>query len=269
MITGMSSILSSAPAPWTIRRGSGPLVATAIHDGHELSPDVARFIALSDAQRLLEEDPYTGAWADVGDTSIVVHRSRFEVDLNRSREQAVYLEPRDAWGLHVWRQRPPDDLVERSRALHDRFYAELDALVATIQRACGRFVLLDLHTYNHRRAGPGQPPADPAANPDVNIGTESVDRRRWGGLVDRFIRDLAGQEVGGRPLDVRENVRFGGAHLVQWVNASFPGAACALAVEVKKRFMDEHTGRLDEQAWKEIHRALETAAAGSRQEVRA
>lgn len=138
-----------------------------------------------------------------------------------------------------------------------------------MQRVCGRFVVLDLHSYNHRRDGPAQPPADPALDPDVNVGTGSVDRGRWGSLVDRFVDDLREHELGGRALDVRENVRFQGAHLIRWVNARFPGAGCALAVEVKKVFMDEHTGVLDPGAWKEIHRALETAAAGCRQEVRA
>ena len=266
MMARMPSNLPSVSPPWSFHPGHGPLIATALHGGHELRPEVRRLIALSDDQRLLEEDPYTGEWADVGDSSVVVHRSRFEVDLNRPREGAVYLEPGDAWGLRIWKQRPPAALVEESRRLHDAFYGELRELLATVQRTCGGFALLDVHSYNHRRDGPGQTPADPATNPDLNVGTGSVDRQRWGRLVDRFIRDLAGQEAGGRPLDVRENARFQGAYLVQWVNASFPGAGCALAVEVKKFFMDEHTGRLDPQVWKEVHRAIETAAAGIRRE---
>ncbi|MGH2722337.1 MAG: N-formylglutamate amidohydrolase [Actinomycetota bacterium] len=140
--------------------------------------------------------------------------------------------------------------------MHDRFYEDLRELLGRVQRAWGRFVVIDLHTYNHRRSRPGEPPEDPAANPDINMGTGSVDRRRWGHLVDRFIGDLAAQEVRGARLDVRENVRFRGAHLVTWVNETFAGAACALAIEVKKFFMDEHTGHLAEVAHKEIHRAL-------------
>lgn len=43
----------------------------------------------------------------------------------------------------------------------------------------GRFLVLDLHSYNHRRAGPNAPPADPERNPEVNIGTGTMDRGRW------------------------------------------------------------------------------------------
>jgi N-formylglutamate amidohydrolase len=261
--------MPATPAAWTIHRSPGPLIATAIHGGHMLRPEVAALMALSDDQRLHEEDPYTGPWACIGDSSVVVHRSRFEVDLNRPREEAVYLDPDDAWGLQVWTQPPPERLVEESRALHDQFYAALHDLLSRVQRAWGRFVVVDLHSYNHRRQGSGEPPADQADNPDVNVGTGSVDRDRWRPLVDRFIRDLARHEARGRRLDVRENVRFRGAHLVQWVNATFPDTGCALAIEVKKLFMDEHTGRLDEQAWTQIHRGLEAAAAGTRHEVRA
>src|SRR5690349_21074370 len=44
------------PGPWwTVQRGGGPIVATAIHDGHGLRPDVAAAMKLPDADRLREE----------------------------------------------------------------------------------------------------------------------------------------------------------------------------------------------------------------------
>ena len=249
--------------PWTIERASGPIVATAIHGGHDLRPEVARYMALTEEERLLEEDPYTGEWTAIGDSRVVVHRSRFEVDLNRPREKAVCLEPADCWGLRVWSQ-PPEHVVEESRRLHDRFYGELRSVLETTSRRWDRFVVLDLHSYNHCRDR-GRP-EDPAKNPDVNVGTGSVNREIWGALIDRFKDDLSGHAVNDRSLDVRENVKFKGRHLVGWVNSTFP-QACALAIEVKKIFMDELTGALDEAAWKEVHRALEAAAAGCRDEL--
>lgn len=254
---------SSRDNPWTFTRAEGPVLATAIHGGHDLRPGVSRLMVLGDAERLREEDPYTGEWTAVGDGGAVVHRSRFEVDLNRDRECCVYLEPGDCWGLKVWSPPLPHPEVERSRALHDRFYGELGTLLEETSNRFGRFVLLDLHTYNHRRGGAGAPAAPQAENPDVNIGTGSVNRRAWGGLIDRLIYDLRGYEVNGRPLDVRENVKFVGAHLVEWVNSHFR-QGCAIAVEVKKIFMDEITGALDPTAHKQVHRALEGAAAGCR-----
>ena len=45
---------------WTMTRGPGPVLATAIHDGHELRPAVAEAMVLGDSDRLREEDPFTG-----------------------------------------------------------------------------------------------------------------------------------------------------------------------------------------------------------------
>jgi hypothetical protein len=66
---------------------------------------------------------------------------------------------------------------------------------------------------------------------------------------------------------VRENVRFRGGHLSRWVHTAFPGQACCLAVEVKKFFMDEHTGEIDGPVWADVHRALAGTVPGLRDEL--
>ena len=93
---------------WWIEKGSGPLVATAIHDGHEVRPDVLDLMSIPEANRLREEDPFTGDWTAVAPTRVVGTRSRFEVDLNRPRDGAVYRTPADAWGLEVWKDGIPE-----------------------------------------------------------------------------------------------------------------------------------------------------------------
>ncbi len=35
---------------WRLHVGSGPLIATAVHDGHDVRDEVARHLALSDAR---------------------------------------------------------------------------------------------------------------------------------------------------------------------------------------------------------------------------
>ena len=72
-----------------------------------------------------------------------------------------------------------------------------------------------------------------------------------------------GKEVAGRRLDVRENVRFKGANLDRWVHERYPETGCALALEFKKTFMDEWTGRVDEH---DLHE-LTDAVAGSVSDV--
>ncbi|MEW6477184.1 MAG: N-formylglutamate amidohydrolase [Actinomycetota bacterium] len=257
----------AAGIPWTIVEGGGPVVACAIHAGDEVRTEVLREMAIRRRQRFVEEDPYTDRLTEVVDTSVVVHRSRFEVDMNRARDRAVYRTPGDAWGLKVWRGPLPAAVRQRSLRLYDRFYADLFGVLARAGAGGRPFLVLDLHSYNHRRGGPGAPPADPAGNPEINIGTGSVDRERWGGLVDRFMADLGTVEVAGRSLDVRENVRFRGGHLSRWVHATFPGQACCLAVEVKKFFMDEHTGEIDEPVWAGVHDALAATIPGALDEL--
>lgn len=223
---------------------SSPVVATAIHAGHDLRPEVDRRLALDEGTRLREEDPFTGRFTACADARVVVNRSRFEVDLNRERDEAVYREPDDAWGLELWPDGLPDEVVERSLGLYDAFHEALAAhLDALAER--GPFVVFDVHSYNHRRQGPEAPPDPPEENPDVNVGTASLDRDRWGDVVDTFVDVMRSATVDGAPLDVRENVRFGGAHLARWVHERYPGVGCALALEMKKTFMDEWTGRLD------------------------
>ena len=231
-------------AIWSLARGEGPLVATALHDGHAVRPEIRAWLALSHDERRREEDPYTGAWTGVVLNRVVGRRSRFEVDLNRAREQAVYRTPDDAWGMTVWKGVLPAGLVERSLAEYDAFYAEMRGFLKEIQDRYGHFVVYDLHSYNHRRGGPEAPPADPASNPEVNIGTGTMDREYWAPVVDRFIRDLRGFDFLGRTLDVRENVKFMGRGFPRFVHENFPGTGCALAIEFKKFFMDEWTGAL-------------------------
>lgn len=240
--------------PWVWRSGTGPVIATAIHAGHDLRPEVAACTALDDQTRRREEDPFTDRWADVADTSVVFARSRWEVDVNRSRKRCVYLQPEDCWGLRPWHTRLGDDVVEASRTLYDEFYAELGRVCARAEQRHGAFVVLDLHSYNHRRLGPDGPAADAEANPVVNLGTASIDRRLWGDLVDGFLQDLRD-----RGLDARENVRFTGAALAGWTHRTFPASGCCLAVDVKKVFMDEHTGELDEATFASIRAALADA----------
>jgi len=88
-------------ATWQMIEGDSPLVATAIHDGHNLREELADLIALEEQERLREEDPFTGVWTAVAETRLIAQRSRFEMDLNRPREKAVYLTPEDCWGLRV------------------------------------------------------------------------------------------------------------------------------------------------------------------------
>lgn len=243
----MENDISADRTPWTVRLSDGPIVATAIHDGHDLRAEVAAEMALDDAARLREEDPFTGqSVSDVG-SHIVVHRSRFEIDLNRGAGEAVYARPEQSWGLKVWRPGAPGDgLARRSLALHEEYYRMLGALLRDVAARHGVFVLIDVHSYNHRRAGPDSAPTPQAEAPDINIGTFSMPRERWAFLLDPLIEEMRLFNFNGRRLDVRENVAFQGkGEQTRFVHGSFPDSGCAIALEFKKFFMDEWTGEPD------------------------
>jgi N-formylglutamate amidohydrolase len=253
---------------WQLERGRGCLVAAAIHDGHAVREEVDHLLALSEEERLREEDPFTGSWTQLSEIRVIGLRSRFEVDLNRPRNQAVYITEEDSWGLETWKSPPARELLDRSLAEYDAFYEAMYRLMRDLEERYGRFLVFDLHSYNHRRNGPYNVPADVVENPDINVGTGTMERKRWAPIVDRFIEGLRSFDFLGRRLDVRENVRFRGGNFARWIHRTFPTTGCALAIEVKKFFMDEWTGKPDRQQLDAVRKALESTVSGVLEELR-
>ncbi len=242
------------------------MAAAAIHDGHGLRLEIARVMALSDADRLREEDPFTGQAIASVPTHIVAHRSRFEADLNREPETAVYRTPEQCWGLKVWRQPLEQETVERSLEYHRRFYATVAGVLDEIAADFPRFVLLDVHSYNHRRGGPDSPPTPADEAPEINIGTFSMPRDDWAWLVDPLMQAMRDFDLGGRRLDVRENVAFQGkGELTRFVHQRYPGVGCAIAIEFKKFYMDEWTGEPDPAALGHMRGWMGQVAAAARE----
>jgi hypothetical protein len=172
------------------------------------------------------------------------------------------MSPTDAWGLQVWNCPPAAELVARSLHIYDAFYAQLQLLLEQLVARYGRVVVFDLHSYNHRRDEYGRVSADPALNPEINLGTGTMDRGRWAPFVERWLADMRTFDYRGRRLDVRENVKFFGGNLPGWIHQQFPDSVCALAIEVKKFFMDEWTGELDTVQHQAVGAALAQAARG-------
>ncbi|MBD1397455.1 N-formylglutamate amidohydrolase [Pontibacter sp. JH31] len=243
-------------AYYKIIQGQSPLIATAIHDGHTVRENIRNLFSLSEGERLREEDPFTAGWASITDNQIIGLNSRFEMDLNRPREKAIYRKPEDAWGLNVWNGDLPEALAQESLARYDQFYADVKDMLQGIVDRHGCFVVYDLHTYNHRRNGADGPEANPDENPEVNLGTGNMNRQLWAPVVDAFTQSLQGYDYQGRHLDVRENVKFEGGHFMRWIHDTFPDRACVISIEFKKFFMDEWTGIPDQAQLQEIRKAL-------------
>ena len=233
---------------WTMQRGPGAVLATAIHDGHELRPEIAAAMRLAGADRLREEDPFTGQAVTGVPTHVIANRSRFEFDLNRAADSAIYRTPEESWGIAVWEGELDQALAERSLAIHAAYYRMLGALLDDISNQRERFVLIDVHSYNHRRDGPGADATPQEKAPDINIGTFSMPREEWAFLIDPLMDRMREFDFNGRKLDVRENVAFQGkGEQTRFVHDRYPGRGCAIALEFKKFFMDEWSGKPDRQ----------------------
>lgn len=261
----MKPDVSPRPVPWWhVQHSHDCVVATAIHDGHAMRNDVRAAMALEEAARRREEDPYTGEAIRDVPTHVITNLSRFECDLNRDEAEAVYATPEQSWGLNVWRQPPTTALIEGSLGYHRAFYAMMRQLLDELASR-GRFVLLDVHSYNHRRGGPGALPTPQVQAPDINIGTFSMPREQWAWLLDPVTEAMRQFDFLGGRLDVRENVAFQGkGALTRFVHQQYPGVGCAIAIEFKKFFMDEWTGQPDREAVAAMRRLIAHVADTSR-----
>lgn len=230
---------------YNIHQVESPIIAAAIHDGHLIAKPLVDYVHLQEHERFREEDPYTAYMADLAVSGIQVETSRFQTDLNRRREQAIYRRPEDAWGLTVWQPALPTLMIEQLLAGYDHFYTAVAQLLEWTIALFGYFVVLDIHSYNHRREHPTEM-ASIRENPEINVGT-GFNHQKWKPLGYDLTKFLTHHHIGGRFVDARENVKFKGGGFSEWINQHYGEYGCVLSLEFKKTFMDEWTGRVDVQ----------------------
>ncbi|WP_265562190.1 N-formylglutamate amidohydrolase [Sphingomicrobium arenosum] len=241
-------------------------MTTSIHAGHHVRLELQPWLCIEEVDRLREEDPMTDFFLSVGNTLVRANRSRFECDLNRSRDRCISKDPEDTWGLTIWRDDLPDEQMERSRLLHDEFYRQASARVEALIKEHGRVLVLDLHSFNHLRDGKEGDPAPKPENPDIDLGVTTLDKAIYGDLVERFARRLRSVPLNGETPDVRENKRFpDGGHFPEWLHARYGEDACVMTLEYKKIFMDEWGRSADILALQSLRRGLSLAVGDARQ----
>ena len=256
------SLARSDEADWHVLSRAGPVLATAIHDGHRIRPSLRPYLAISDADRRREEDPLTGVLCTVADVALQVRSSRFAFDVNRPREKAISTDPADTWGLRIWRNSLPESEIDASLARYDQFYRDITRLIEHRLERWGSLLLLDIHSYNHRRAGAVAAAANEGENPDIDLGVTTLDHSRWGDMVADFSAVLSRSEAGNRTPDVRRNVRYPtGGHFPEWVYARYGSDVCTISLEYKKFYMDEWTSQADLAVLDGLRFGLERAVA--------
>jgi len=224
---------------YSVHIADSPFWAFAIHDGHQIDPAVEQFMLLDETQRLREEDPYTASMAELGVNQLVVGTSRFQLDINRKEEDAVYVHPEQAWGLKVW-ENLPSTVLKQCHDEYRNFYQSVDRYIQQTIDQHGFFVVFDVHTYNAQRISKKQS-IDKPANPQINLGTH-YNREKWRLVIDKFLDSVRSQQLLGEAIDIRENIKFKGGYLAQHILQKFGERGCVLSIEFRKDFMDEWTG---------------------------
>lgn len=228
-----------------------PLLATAIHNGHRLPPELSKISGITVAQRLREEDPHTGEIAALFPNSVLLESSRFAVDLNRPLEKSVYQKPEDCWGLQARKAPIPAEVLRHLHQDYESWHRLMEYQIRKLLGEHPKLVLLDLHSYNHRRGGPNAEPDPKKENPDIIIGRSNLTQKHY--PAARALQELLnGQSWQGKSLDCRMDVKFTGGHFPRWVNSLEPQRIICLAIEFKKIFMDEWTSELDDEAFLEL-----------------
>lgn len=252
-------------APWDMLVQPGPVMVTAIHAGHTIRSPLRPWLKIAEQERLREEDPLTDFFLPVGDTIFRANRSRFEFDLNRPASKAVTVDPEDTWGLRIWDPGLPQEEIDASLALHRKFYAMMAERVEAMIEEHGRILVLDIHSYNHRRNGADGPSAPQADNPDIDLGATTLNSGIYGDLLDRFVQGLRSRPVRGKAPDVRVNVRWeDGGNFPEWLHATFGDTACVITLEYKKTFMDEWGHKADILALQDLREGFLAGVANAR-----
>lgn len=220
-----------------------PFWSFAIHDGHTISEDLKPYMNLSESERLREEDPHTAAIGDLPINQFVVATSRFQLDLNRNLENAIYQRPEQAWGLKVFSSNLPETFLAKLHKQHQSIYSTIESHIENTIRRHGYFVVLDIHSYNAKRES-AEEVIDEENNPQINLGTY-YNSSKWQEFIHAFsdaMKSAASRQS--IDLDIRENIKFKGGNLAQHIIKKCSEYGCVISIEFRKDFMDEWSGEV-------------------------
>jgi hypothetical protein len=207
-----------------------PYVCGAVHDGHQFRPSLWDNCLHSAYERWYEEDPETKRMIQSLPIIIAGRDSRFEYDLNRFPEDAVF---ETAWGKQLWKYPLPESEKNLSLAKHANFYKIVEALISKIEAMFGTCVVYDMHSYNWQRWD--------REVPTWNLGTSNIDNARFGDLVEQWRLALEGIVL---PHGIKQTAKindtfFGNGYFLRFITNTFDNTL-VLATEIAKVYCDEY-----------------------------
>jgi len=208
-----------------------PYICGAVHDGHQFRKDLWNNCLHTEYERWYEEDPETKNMVLSHPIIIAGCDSRFEYDLNRAPETAIY---EDAWGKQLWKQPLSEKEHQKSLKKHAAFYKVVHALVSKIEEKFGVAIVYDMHSYNWKRWD--------REVPTWNLGTANVDNERFGETIEAWRHSLSEIKLpSGIESTSKINDTFqGNGYFLKYISQNFENTL-VLATEIAKVYCDEYS----------------------------
>ncbi|WP_136465765.1 N-formylglutamate amidohydrolase [Flagellimonas onchidii] len=220
-----------------------PFVCGAVHDGHQFRKSLWDNCLHTEYERWYEEDPSTKQMIQSFPIVIAGSDSRFEYDLNRPPETAIF---DTAWGKQLWKNTLPENEIQLSLKKHENFYKVTHALIAKLTSKLQNVLVFDMHSYNWKRWD--------REVPVWNLGTINVDNTRFGSLIESWRIKLESIKLpNGIETTSKINDTFqGNGYFLKYITNNFKNTL-VLATEISKIYCDELTGVV----FPEVVRAVE------------
>lgn len=206
-----------------------PYVCGAVHDGHQFRKELWSNCLHTEYERWYEEDPATKAMVQSHPIVIAGMDSRFEYDLNRAPETAIYT---DAWGKQLWRTPLEEEHRIKSLEKHTNFYKVVHALIEKLEAKFGVCIVYDMHSYNWKRWD--------REVPTWNLGTKNVDQERFGAAIEAWRATLEAMPLPNGIISTSKiNDTFqGNGYFLKYITQHFQHTL-VLATEIAKVYCDE------------------------------
>ena len=205
-------------------------VCGAIHNGHQFRKSLWDNCLHSEYERWYEEDPETKTMIQSHPIVIAGNDSRFEYDLNRVPDSAIY---KDAWGKKLWKEPLSTSEKDKSLQKHHNFYKVVNALISKLEEIHKKVIVYDMHSYNWKRWD--------REVPTFNLGTGNVDMNKYGEFVEAWRESLSKIKF---PYSIKStalinDVFKGNGYFLKYIMSNF-NSTLVLATEVSKIYCDEY-----------------------------
>lgn len=207
-----------------------PFMCAAIHDGHQFRQELWNNCLHTEYDRWYEEDPETKRMIDTQPIVLAGMDSRFEYDLNRPPEEAVF---ETAWGKQLWKNPLPSEMKQKSLDKHRNFYRVVHALISQLESKFINCVVYDMHSYNWQRWD--------REVPTWNLGTTNINNERFGTMVEIWRQSLSNIQL---PNNIKSTANindtfFGNGYFLKYITSHFKNTL-VLATEIAKVYCDEY-----------------------------